>query len=553
MNLTDTYLITVFEKNLNKLEFPETIKKYLTPWFIYVKSLESFKKNEFSFFEYVTISRLAKKNYSNENEALLAGVLEPRDLWKKCLQSAIFILKKYDLRENPTFHSNSTYSIDESNLPSIKELSDYYEDAREFEKILYGGDPWYRDHFAHVLRVWLLGVYVIFELENKITKPTFGECDGKVQDDLFFNVELFAAFTISALCHDLGYPLEKIEKLNKKIGEILNSFGGIAFTPTQSSFNPARHTASINLLTFLSSKVMFFDDNLNGQKRIKSVKIYINNFIKERKDFKSKDEYESFNETSLNEYRIILRSQWKYFEKYFDSLEKYSHGLLSSMLLQRKLLYFKEGEFAFENGYTFTIEEARQFILRREIMRSISSHTSDDIYIINPLNLEALLFFVDEIQEWGRPFFSDIYGSKYNENLIEVIIHSYSDDVIDWEVKSTNISLRNFLYWLLSVGRKYSIKLRPAPESFGRKFDLKWKISTKIAGVNISGIFESKYRRSPGDSSKTYSIIIKNEDTNNTKDLTEKNEELDSGQIKDITSLVDEILFTNSIRELLDA
>ncbi len=360
--ISDKALLNVFKKQYKHIEFSSAFKERLSNWFNFLDTLEEFKSDDFSLFEYVYLSKQYRKKESEV--AKKSDIIIPSELWKELLQESIALLKRYDLRENQDLKNN----FNKFDPPDIVEISDYYERAVDFEKILYGSDPWYRDHFAHVIRVWLLGLYIIFDLQNKIQSPDFSFYVD-IDNALFSMPELFAAYTIAALTHDLGYPLEKLKKLNKKISEILDSFGGVNWSQINASFSFDRYQSASTLLKLLSSKVSFHHASLNGEIRDhKRIGHSIDDFLIMKKEINNIAEYHRFNIDQTANYRIYLRCQWKYHEKYFDSLEGYDHGFLSALLLHRKLVFFKEGEFAIEEDYPFSIEEARQFLIRREIL-----------------------------------------------------------------------------------------------------------------------------------------------------------------------------------------
>lgn len=533
--ITDKILIENLETHFKKIQFHPKIAKPLREWLKFLKTLDEFKDPKFSLFEYVTISkRLQKENPKNNK------ILQPYQIWEFVLQGSIDILKRYDIRENPSFHNESIETEFSNDLPRTEDIVLYYQKAVEFEKILYGTDPWYRDHFAHVLRVWLLGIFVIFELKNKILSPLFDTYDD-LDNKLFSPQELFASYSIAALTHDLGYPLQKLKKLNKKIGEILDSFGGINWNEINANLSISRHDSALLLLKFLSSKVTIHHvhNSIFDQGEVKEL---IEGFLRRREGFKTLTEYQADRSSS---FIIFLRSQYKFHQKYFDSLEKYEHGFISALLLHRKLLYFKEGEFAIEEDYPFNIEEARQFLLRREILRSITTHTSEDIYIIKLLSLDSLLFFTDEIQEWGRPFFSDIYGGTINNTKPTVTLNAFNNKEVDWEVEAApETPMKDCLFWLLSVSRKYMVRFRSAPEEGEREFICRWQLKWILKEEEFTGEYFFH------NNSNTQHVKITNTTKNKEVDLCDSMKDLDRGSLS-IADLRDSILSSKEMKEII--
>lgn len=69
------------------------------------------------------------------------------NLWKLLITDAISFLKSNDTRE--LYHDRMTMGTEK--------LCDFLEEFQKFEPILYGSVPNYRDHVAHVFRVYFLG------------------------------------------------------------------------------------------------------------------------------------------------------------------------------------------------------------------------------------------------------------------------------------------------------------------------------------------------------------------------------------------------------------
>jgi hypothetical protein len=481
--LSDKYLIESLDRNLGRMGFPEETADTLREAIRGMRSLPEFSSaDDFSLFYYSSQATHAKNGKS----------LVPLDkVWKAALEGAIHVLKQHDLRENPTRYNPSQPDW-EITRPPIDEISNYYTQAAEFERVIYGFDPWYRDHFAHVIKVWLIGVHVVEDLpDNKLTPP---DLTGKEELDasLFNSEELYAAFTIAALTHDLGYPLQKVAKLNQVLSRMLETIGGVDWQPLQFSLSLPRHQTAQHLLDHLSSTPKFREFDKRD----------MNNTLIERKVRQRLEEYkratsvEDLNTAfNLEQWGVVLRSQWKYHEKYHDSLEKNHHGLLSALLLLRKLLFLKEGEFALEEDYFFSLEEARQFIIRREILRALATHTCPEIYILNLLSVESLLFFCDEIQEWGRPQFSDLYKGRGNYGATKVTLHQYDRTKVHWEVNTGELQQSSAAHWLLTSGRKLFDRLRSAPDSPERAFDVTWDLRWQCKGKDFLGSFAFEGKR----------------------------------------------------------
>ena len=128
-----------------------------------------------------------------------------------------------------------------------RNLFTFLKRATEFEDLLYGLDVYYRDHTLHSLWVYFIGEYILRdhlpELHNNLNWYLYNdieayeeaysypnelvdfakikqrELNNKVQEEY-----RDAIWCIIALCHDLGYSLEKLKLLNKKVRDVVDLF-----------------------------------------------------------------------------------------------------------------------------------------------------------------------------------------------------------------------------------------------------------------------------------------------------------------------------------------
>lgn len=134
------------------------------------------------------------------------------------------------------------------NSKGNSKLFKFLDVSAEFEDLLYGLERYYRDHTLHSLWVYLIGVKlmgtggVFHEIGTQLNWFLFNDIeqgtgrypypDVLVEWAQFrewcFCMELErrrdAIWCIMALCHDLGYSLEKLTKLNDKVIKVLGFF-----------------------------------------------------------------------------------------------------------------------------------------------------------------------------------------------------------------------------------------------------------------------------------------------------------------------------------------
>ena len=108
------------------------------------------------------------------------------------------------------------------------------------------------------------------------------------------------------------------------------------------------------------------------------------------------------------------------------------------------LLYFLESDYSTNEDYVFDEEDTRQFYMRREILRSISSHTCQDIYQLHLYSFSLLLIIADDAQEWGRKQISELYVQKDTGYEFKGI------DIVDAESSEGNTCIMTEQYTISS-------------------------------------------------------------------------------------------------------
>ena len=176
-------------------------------------------------------------------------------------------------------------------------------------------------------------------------------------------------WAIVALCHDLGYPLSHIEQINLRARETLRGMGLVHAADLRFAFSPQMLPFHETIIKVMASKTVALDRH--------------------------------------NE-EFTTHLQNKYYLKLLKSFDKLDHGVVSSLLISKALVYFLETDLAQDDYGTLDKRDAKQFLIRREILRAIATHTCQDIYHLRFDTLAFLLYIVDEIQCWGRPTLEEL-------------------------------------------------------------------------------------------------------------------------------------------------
>jgi len=358
---------------------------------------------------------------------------DAKRVWKNLLIDSIFLLKLNDQREklysdteelfgeeiNATLKEFNDHfdNIRSSSTFGIDELGKYFDDFVNFESVLYGTGEFYRDHIHHVLLVWGVGINLlegsepieILKLNDKFnySDVNFHFQVKKNKPKTISRSELWSMWTIIALCHDLGYPLEKASQINQQVRKIVNHFGTLNFNELNYNFDLLNNFLVDKYLKIISSKTS-----------------------RTRKECGNDKNCEENGCQNKSENKTIIQS--KYHDKFSKSLEDYKHGILSGLLIFKKLTYFLETDYASPDN-SLSCEDLRQFYIRKEILRSICGHTCPKIYHIDLNTLSFLLILCDELQESGRPRFEELLLGKTEEAIISKL-NTFS--VTETEVKT---------------------------------------------------------------------------------------------------------------------
>jgi len=284
-------------------------------------------------------------------------------LWSLLIGSAIVYLKSKDTRE--THHDDGDYGTEI--------LKRYFDNFCEFERFLYGSSEHYRDHVSHMFRVFLLGEYLL-RTKAANSRLTFSdlrtgeEVLGGKQGSSITAEEKEAMWCLMALTHDLGYPLEVLHSINSQVRGMVS--------PLRVDINPIAVSQQSGALNDLILKMLS------------------SNVVPEKG-------------RTANRFRTTV--QTKYLVKFLRAQEEHDHGIESCILLFKALVFFLETDYCLDSRKTIDRADARQFLIRQQILRAIASHHCNSIYHLKMLDISFLLRIIDEMQEWGRPRLASLF------------------------------------------------------------------------------------------------------------------------------------------------
>lgn len=302
--------------------------------------------------------------------------------------------------------SNALNNIDPDSKGNSR-LFKFLDAASKFEDLLYGLETYYRDHTLHLLWVYMMGEYLLRELLPNIHNDLNWYLYNDIEKDKSINSNNLlraaqkketeickkvnkhrdAVWCIIALCHDLGYSLSKLEKLNLKVQDVLEYFDLPNFRRVGYSLDIEHQALVSQFLELMAMDVRIVPSS--DQKEV-LVKCY-------RDD---------------STYWRLCRG-----------LEKRQHGTLSAYLIYKILGIFADTSVrgpAEEWGLEDV--EAKDNIVLGDILFAIAQHTFDFAHLDELNSLADILILADELEEfsrYGRKMLSREYIDTTAETKIE--------------------------------------------------------------------------------------------------------------------------------------
>jgi hypothetical protein len=310
------------------------------------------------------------------------------------------------------------------------DLFEYFDEYVNFEELIFASDSFYRDHTMHCLWVYFLGEYIY---KNEEFKPFFykygkkNEHMWKICDflrkgnhkDIFKSFidlqDLISEFEdlndsmrcLEALTHDLGYPIKKINSINKNIKNILPHFGIKNYSEFDFSYSDIHDNLIKDFINFISYNFTFSTDASKKSDRIIEKILNLDEYgnimgINEGELLKlTESEKEILKD---NNFKMQLIFNYSRHMRYSKDFENYQHGIMSAFLLFRKLTVFNSKPFGYTDYSTLKVSKI-DFIkmnVLAEILMTITDHTSEGFQMSEIMSDSAFLTFIDELEEFSR-------------------------------------------------------------------------------------------------------------------------------------------------------
>lgn len=313
-------------------------------------------------------------------------------------------------------------------------LFNYFNEYINFEELIFASDSFYRDHTLHCLWVYFLEEYIVKHEDfncitqdiNKDFKDVLKMASMFKGSCLEFMVSDFIQLTdsiaktlrfddsircISALTHDLGYPLKKISKINKCIKNILPYFSINNYNEFNFHFSEVQQNFIDDFLNFLCIGFRLgINGNIDDEKyeeRLKKlfIKDDVGNMVSISKETevpftdKEKKQLKKFIKSTAYTTKDLAQSL-----RYKNDFEEYKHGIMSSFLLTKTIQAFKNVNLTIENVNELSLSEINlsDVMAKQSILRTIADHTSDSYQITSIQGHSEFLILIDELEEFSR-------------------------------------------------------------------------------------------------------------------------------------------------------
>ncbi len=110
--------------------------------------------------------------------------------------------------------------------------------------------------------------------------------------------------------------------------------------------------------------------------------------------------------------KFLTHVQSKYYLKFSEAYERRNHGVISCLVLMKNLVFFLETDCTLDGQRPLNSDDAKQFLIRRNILRAIAAHSNSNVYYLRLVEFPFLLTICDELHETERPRFMEIIGGE---------------------------------------------------------------------------------------------------------------------------------------------
>lgn len=391
------------------------MKNYINETTVLDFYLDEMEKDDFRFLkgkdEYkskikICILKLKQKNEANNK------IQVGKDLWKTLFEASM--------------------SYIDPDKRGYDKLFKYFDEYVNFEELIFASDSFYRDHTMHCLWVYFLGEYIMksdsfssvlnnmyfdYQITSKISTllkelPCNNELEHTINElnkitsitDCFDSIRC-----VNALTHDLGYPIKKINMINKSIKTILPYFGLDSLSEFSFNYSDIQNNSVIKFIQFLSTNLnidFYANHNVNSQEKLMNKLLSIDNKGKIL-DIK-KGGLKEIDDNDINLIKRIFRMHYNLenmypsYLRYSGDFERYEHGIMSAFLLVKILKSFESIRLIYTYNQIRNSTNVKDVIVKSDILTAITNHNSSGYQIEGLIDSSAFLAFIDELEEFSR-------------------------------------------------------------------------------------------------------------------------------------------------------
>ncbi len=363
----------------------------------------------------------------------------------------------------------ASMSYIDSDMRGYDELFAYFDEYVNFEELIFASDSFYRDHTLHCLWVYFLGEYLtkneeFSELFNKLDLQyhTLANLVSAIEKssiaDIFNDVIKFghtvnvllykdSIWCITALTHDLGYPIKKVYKINNCIGKVLPYFSLENYNEFNFNYSPTQQHFVENFIKLMTMNITFGSE---GNKRMEELgdKIFArgidNNIlgINESEITNLTSEDREYLKDSLK-FKCTIRENLTKRLQYFNDFEQYQHGIMSAFLLMKTVKSFSNINFMYSDNLNSQLEDldVKALLTRMQILSAVSEHTNEANQITGITSVSDMLILIDELEEFSR-----ISRANMNRQFVQEFCKShiyFKDGIINIDFIFDNESIVN--------------------------------------------------------------------------------------------------------------
>jgi hypothetical protein len=364
----------------------------------------------------------------------------------------------------------ASMSYIDSDMRGYDELFTYFDEYVNFEELIFASDSFYRDHTLHCLWVYFLGEYLT---KNEEFNQLFNKLDlqGHIIANLVSAIEKSSIavilkefidfghsvnalsykdsiWCVTALTHDLGYPIKKIYKINNCIGKVLPYFSLENYNEFNFNYSPTQQHFVENFIKLMTMQISF--SSTDSDKKSEELVFRIFSLDKngnvlglnegEVKNL-TNDERE-YLMASLK-FKCVIREDLTKRLQFFNDFEQYQHGIMSAFLLIKTVKSFSNTNFAYIDNINLQLEnlDVKSLLTKMTILRSISDHTNYAKQITGITGVSEMLILIDELEEFSR-----ISRANMNRQFIHEFCKSdiyFKDGVINIDFVFDNENIKN--------------------------------------------------------------------------------------------------------------